>query len=396
GISGLAVGWFLKQKWGNQIDLTILEKSERAGGWIRTMREGEFLFEAGPRGFRPSGRGEATLELVKALGLEGKLVAGSQESKRRYICLGGKLHRFGMGFLLRQGVLGAVLHDLFTPKSVLEDETIADFVTRRFNQRLAENVMDPLTKGVFGGDMHALSMRSCFPCLWRLEQEYGSVVRGMFAKRKGKKRGPAALYSFQGGMETLTRALAKELQSELQIGKMVNSIDEIQADLVISTLPAYALAALLGYEDPCTYGSLSLVHLGWNNHVLPKKGYGFLVPSQEKGEILGMTWDSEIFPHGSQTRVCVMVSGKLSEQELTERALRSLKRYVGIETPPDVQRITVAERAFTQYTLHHDKRMEAFKQRLPAHVKAIGTSFGGPGVNDAIFGARACVHDLSF
>lgn len=396
GISGLAVGWFLKQKWGDQIDLTILEKSERAGGWIRTLREDEFLFETGPRGFRPTGRGEATLELVKALGLEASLVAASKESKKRYICLDGKLHQFGLGLLVKQGLLGAVFHDLLTPKTTLDDESIADFVTRRFNRRLAETVIDPLTKGIFGGDMSALSMRSCFPSLWRLEQEHGSVIRGLFAARKQKKKSPAALYTFQEGMEALTQALARELNTELRLGQMVHTLDEFQADRIVSTLPAHALAPLLGMEDPCTYATLSLVNLGWHGHVLPKRGYGFLVPSLEKGEILGMTWDSEIFPRGPQTRICVMIKGSLPEAELIRRALRTLKRCVGIDTPPDLQKVTVAERAITQYTLHHEKRMAAFLKRVPPHVKAIGTSFAGPGVNDCIFTARSCAHDLSF
>ncbi len=396
GISGLSVGWFLKQKWGDQIDLTILEKSERAGGWIRTLRDGEFLFEAGPRGFCPRGKGEATLELVKALGLEEALIPSSKDSKKRYIYLNGKLQQFGFGFLLKQGMLGAVLHDLLTSKTHEEDESIEDFVGRRFNRALAQTVMDPLTKGIFGGDVGALSMRSCFPSIWKLEQEHGSVIRGILKARKKKKKRKVFSYTFHDGMEALTQGLAGALKKELKLGQTVHSLEEIQADRVISTLPMRALAPLLGLEDPCTYATLSLVHLGWHRSVLPKRGYGFLVPSIEKGEILGMTWDSEVFPKNFQTRICVMISGNGPEPELAMRALRSLKKYVGIETPPDVQKVTIAEHAIPQYTVGHEQRMEIFKRTLPVHVRAIGTSFSGPGVNDSIFTARCCAQDLSF
>ena len=396
GISGLAVGWFLKQKWGGQIDLTLLEKSERAGGWIRTVQEGEFLFEAGPRGFCPRGKGEATLELVKALGLEESLIPSSKESKKRYIYLKGKLQPFGLGFLLKQGMLGAVLHDLFTSKTHEEDESIADFVSRRFNRRLANTLVDPLTKGIFGGDVNTLSMRSCFPSIWKLEQEHGSVIRGMLKTRKKKKKTEVFSYTFHEGMETLTRTLARELQMELKLGQTVQSLEEIEADRVISTLPMHALAPMVGCADPCTYATLSLVHLGWHQRVLSQRGYGFLVPSIEKGEILGMTWDSEVFPKNFQTRICVMISGKGSDLELIMRALDSLRKYVGILSPPDVQKVTRAEQAIPQYTVGHEQRMEAFKSRLPTHVSAIGTSFSGPGVNDSIFTARSCAQNLSF
>jgi protoporphyrinogen/coproporphyrinogen III oxidase len=393
GISGLALGWFLRKKWGEKIDLKILEKSSRAGGWIRTLKEGGWQFETGPRGFRPAAKGEMTLRLVKDLGLQSALICANPKSKRRYICVEGKLRPFGPLFLLRQGILGAILHDLFTPKTDKEDETVADFITRRFNQRLAELVMDPLTRGIFGSDMHQLSMRSSFPSIWNFEQCYGSVIYGMWAKRTKKRHPP--LYTFQGGMETLTTRLAQELKENLCFEQTVTTLQEIEADWVISTLPAYALAPLMGYEDPYTYSSLSLVHLGWQRNVLSQQGYGFLVPSQEKGEILGMSWDSKIFPtDDTQTRICVMIPGILTESELLQRAFNSLHRYLGIQTEPDVVRTTFAEKAMTQYTLHHGSRTATFLQKLPPHVKAIGNSFTGPGVNDCIFAAHSCAQNL--
>jgi len=396
GISGLAVGWFLKQKWGKKIDLTILEKKDRAGGWIRSFKAQEFLFEAGPRGFSPAGKGEATLELVHSLGLENALIPANKQAKKRYVCLNGKLQQFGLGFLLRNGLAGACLHDLKAPKSVLEDETIASFIERRFNHRLAETVMDPLTKGIFGGDIHTLSMRSCFPKIWGLEQEYGSILRGYFANRKKKKKPAVPVYTFKNGMETLTQSLCDALAGHIQLGHGCDSLDAIHADWIISTLPSYALAKLTRLEDPCSYITLSLVHLGWHRPVLTQKGYGFLIPSVEKGEILGMTWDSEVFPCGDQTRICVMIRGEWSEEELFQRASKSLKQYLTITTPPDIQKVTIARQAITQYTLHHEKRMEHFKKQLPFHLKAIGTSFSGPGVNDAIYAARATVQELLF
>src|SRR5262245_5281250 len=113
GITGLAAAWFLKRKWKSQVDVTLLEKSNRIGGWIRTHHEGNFLFELGPRGFRPTGQGKLTLELIHELGLEGKLIAASKTARRRFIYWKGKLHPFSLPFLLRQGIVKGVIHDWF-------------------------------------------------------------------------------------------------------------------------------------------------------------------------------------------------------------------------------------------------------------------------------------------
>ena len=45
GISGLATAWYLKERFGNQLEITLIEKGLRVGGWIQTSRLGGFLFE---------------------------------------------------------------------------------------------------------------------------------------------------------------------------------------------------------------------------------------------------------------------------------------------------------------------------------------------------------------
>jgi protoporphyrinogen/coproporphyrinogen III oxidase len=397
GISGLAAAWFLKRRYKKGISITLFEKSERPGGWIRTHREGDFLFELGPSGFR--GKGEATLELVHELGLTKELVVASKTMQKRYIALKGKLTLFSLPFLLRQNLIGAVLRDLFTTLHDAEDESIAAFTSRRFNRNLAERLMDPLVKGIFGGDAHTLSVRHCFPLLWKWEQEYGSVTRGWLASRKKRKRESIpALYSFQEGMECLPKRLAEKLDASILFSTTVHSFEEIDADHVISTLPGYALAKLLKREDPFTYTTLSLVNCGWNQKVLQKRGYGFLVPSSEKGDILGMVWDSEIFPmhnRAKQTRICVMIQGAASEERLLHVALKSLQHYLQITIPPDVMFTYTARDCIPQYTLNHHRLIRAFKKECPRRVSLIGTCFEGVGINECIFNTKRLADGFS-
>ena len=168
---------------------------------------------------------------------------------------------------------------------------------------------------------------------------------------------------------------------------------------MISTLPTYSLAPLLSYNDPFEYITLSLVHLGWNRAVMSKRGYGFLVPTKENGNILGMTWDSQIFPEQNsegQTRLCIMVAGAHSEETLQTLALKNVSKYLGISSPPTVLFSKIAERAIPQYTLGHHTRVENFKMRMPSRLLAIGTCFEGVGLNDCVLNAQKLIEGLSF
>jgi len=396
GISGLAVAWFLKKKYNNRLALTIYEKSARVGGWIRTNQHQGFLFEEGPRGFRPTGKGKATIELIQELGLENELVSASTGARKRYISLGGKLHPFSLGFLLRQGAIGAALHDLFTPATVAEDETIENFICRRFNRQLADTLFDPLTKGIFGGDCRTLSMRSCLPRLWKLEQQKGSVLRGAF---RALFTSHARVHSFKEGMEILPKVLAKKLDIPILFSKKVHSLEEIEADYVISAIPTSSLSPLTHQVDPLEYATLSTINFGWNKKVLDRRGYGFLVPSIEQGEILGMSWDSEIFPthnRGEQTRICVMIGGNLPEEQLYDIAVKSLYLYLKITVEPIACSIHRAQSAIPQYSLYYHQRIENFKKGLPSRVYAIGNCFDGVGVNECIFNAKKFANTVSF
>ena len=72
GISGLAAAWNLARKQPN-LDILLLEHSEKLGGWLQSHRggveeEGERgrVFELGPRSLRTAGvAGKTTLALVR-------------------------------------------------------------------------------------------------------------------------------------------------------------------------------------------------------------------------------------------------------------------------------------------------------------------------------------------
>lgn len=383
GISGLTAAWELKKKYGSTIDLTLIEKSDRVGGWIKSVHHEGFLFELGARSFRPA---EATLSLIQELGLEKELIRANAHAKKRYLSIHRSLHQITPLLLLKQGLIPALVKDLVTPRSNQEDTSIYDFFSRRLGSSLTESLIDPVVKGIYGGNYKNLSMRSCFPNLWNSHQSLLSA----FLKRKKVK---TPLLSFKKGMETLPKQLAKNLEAkillsteilQIQERKVITASQTFEADHIISTIPGYALAKIYpDFQDWLSYVTLSVVNLGWKGDLLPKRGFGFLVPEKERGEILGMTWDSDIFPdqnQGAQTRLCVMIPGEHAKEKLRAVALKNVAHYLNIQKQPDASLAYTAHQAIPQYPVGHFQEL----QTLPKQITFLGNSFYGVSINECI------------
>lgn len=316
GIKGLALAFFLKQK---GISSIIYEKSARAGGWIRTFHHEGFLFEAGPRSFRAS---LVTLEMIKALGLEQELMV--PDVKKRYVLHNGKL-RSTAYFLPRLGL--GLLRDLITPKC-FEEMSVEAYFKKRLGNYCTQTLIDPLTSGIFGGDISKLSAQGCFPSM----TAQGSILRSQWREPK------LPLFTFKQGMQTLVDALARE-----QDIRFSTTIAHADFDCTPSTT--------------YTYTSLVAINLGWHEKVLGLQGFGYLVPQKEKQAILGVVFD-HIDP--AETRLTVMMGGAhhpsliaLPDHTLLEIALSALKKHLRIYKSPAAFYITRACNAIPQPLMGH-------------------------------------------
>lgn len=434
GISGLATAWYLQKHFGTSIKISIIEKSHRIGGWIQTLDTDGFLFEQGPHSCRSYGAGINTLELVEELGLQNEVIAADPSAKWRYLYVDKQLQKCPSNFMqalfspLTKGIIKSLWRDWNIPNQSRENESIYDFFSRRLDGHLVDNFIDPFISGIYAGDMHKLSLQACFPNLYEMEKEYGSLVKGMFLKKKQKERSisffvqkikQAHLFSFKKGMETLPKAIADKLNAEIFLNTVLKSLvddqngitltlsngSRLNADYVISTLPYPALNNILNFDEKFNlpYASVTVVSLGYDKPVLKKKGFGYLVPHKEQEGILGCIWDSSVFPQQNrninETRLTVMLGGARNKQEnneeCLEKALKAVKKHLHIDALPIASSVQLAHQAIPQYELGYLRFKEQFMRKIPSRLILAGQTFNGISVNDNIKAAKDLVMKLS-
>ncbi len=191
----------------------------------------DLLFETGPQSFQGT---ETMLALVRELGIESELCRADPKAPR-YVLRHGKLIKIPMSpqALLSSSLLGVksrlkLASEAFTrTKPPPEEESIADFVRRKFGHEILEYLVTPFVSGVYAGDPEKLSLSAAFPTLEEWEREYGSVLRGAMKSRPagGTRKGPPPLCSFRRGICTLAQGMAEKLGAQARMNARATAIE---------------------------------------------------------------------------------------------------------------------------------------------------------------------------
>jgi oxygen-dependent protoporphyrinogen oxidase len=211
GITGLAAAHAALargRQLGRSVRVTVLERSARLGGNLVTERVDGYLLDAGPDSWVVT-KPQATA-LARELGLAGALVGTNEANRRYYVAWGDGLHPVPEGLVLgiptRLGPLAATrlfswrgkarmaLEPFVPPRRFQgdDDESIAQFATRRLGREAAQRLVAPLLGGISAGDASDISVRAAFPQLVAMEAEHGSLVRGMRSARRARAAAQAS------------------------------------------------------------------------------------------------------------------------------------------------------------------------------------------------------------
>lgn len=435
GISGLATAFRLRQAAdaeGRALQITILEAEDQPGGKMRSDREGGFVIERGPNGFLDSRLN--ALGLMVDLGIENLLMRADRNAAKRFVCRDGRLvplpetpPAFLRSSLLSGAAKRRLMHEPWIPAGTAHDESIGDLAARRMGPEARDYLVDPMISGVYAGDPARLSAAAALPRLVLMERKYGSWIRGAIALQGGLPRllgkmagrvfgrgpgggisaGPSGvLTSFKGGVTTLVQVLAERVGASLRLGAPVTSIERVAtgwlvgagtgegthyypADALVLACPAdvssrllqSAFPSLSGELGAIPYASITVVAVGFNKADLPEgavDGFGFLVPEVEHRPVLGVLWDSSIFPDRAppgQVLLRAMVGGArhpdlavAADEVLVPMVLQQIAELMGIRATPTRVHVVRWAQGIPQYNVGHLDRMariDASLSRLP-------------------------------
>lgn len=418
GITGLTVGFSLKRQ---GIPVVLYDAGSRVGGVIQSIRKDGFLAEYGPNTILETS--PKITQLVNDAGLAARRQNSAPEAEARYVVRYRRpisMPRSPIGFftikLFSFPAKLAVLREPFiAPRRDGVEESIAQFVQRRFNQEFLDHAIDALVAGVYAGDPYQLSLPHAFPKLKALEDNYGSMIKGqIFGAKERKKRGDvakdrAAKFSFDEGLQALPDTLAKYLGDALQLNTAIKSITRIADGWTVQTTnaenehsavvycgTAYRLAEMqlnvdnrrisLELFSEIKYPPVASVVLGFRREDVkhPCAGFGMLIPRIEGFKILGTIFSSSLFPDRAPAGHLALTSyiggarypelAGLPPEKLAELTLADLRVLLGVQGNPVFTHTTFYPRAIPQYNLGYGQ----FRERLSEIEKqAPGLYFAG-------------------
>ncbi|KAI5646400.1 flavin containing amine oxidoreductase domain-containing protein [Phthorimaea operculella] len=459
GLAGLSTGYYLIKNnvvSNNNLKLILYEASKHCGGWIRTSKNNDYTFEQGPRTIRPKGvPGTNTLNMIQDLGLSEHIWPITHDhpaAKNRMIYANNNLHVMPSSLLgvfqkkkpFSKPLIYAIFHDIMEPGGKgMQDDSIYNFVARRFGRDIADYAISPMICGICAGDAKEISVKFLMKNLFEHEQNHGGVLKGVmktfFKSKPNQDNVVSALarraqeekwnvYTLKGGLETFPKTLHNYLKENDVIMNLDTKIDKLEfidsntavlrsqdkaetVNHVYASIPAFRLADLVEHQHPklasllkeIPFVTVGLVNLYFSEKSLTPEAFGFLVPPIEDSPILGVVFDSCCLPDQNGTVLTVMLGGRWFEERfgkkvtgshLLDVALKEIYRIMDIAQKPDVSSVNILDRCIPQYIIGHYERVEAIRdyiknEHLP--MSLVGCSYDGVGINDVIYSAKTQV-----
>ena len=454
GISGLSTAFFLKEHLtGRKVpfEITIYEKSARIGGAVYTENVRDCLYEGGVDAFLSEDRD--ILKLCSKLSIQNDILNSDESRRQTLVFWQGRLRKMPKGLMMSiptsfwpfltdtliswPGKIRMGMDLFIAKKKDNHDESFADFIRRRLGQEAFDKIAEPLVSGITGADVETMSIGNTFPLYPDLEKEYGSLIKGLYQRKKKffkavpkRSRSKYSFFlSFKTGMNQIVDKMADTMGPQAFAHAGVQAIiqrthkperpgydiftengEKAYADLVVLAAPAYVSSQIVKDLDPqlanrlaaIPYNSAVIVNYTFNASGLDNKlkGFGFVVPKKEHRSIKAGSWASLKFPGrcpvGSTVVRVSIASDKVEnciagdDGRIDAWVRDDLRVIAGIQDQPLFYRVYRWPKSRPQYTLGHSERVAAILKTVSRHkhLYLTGSAYFGASVARCVRHAR--------
>ena len=211
GISGLSAGYFLSDIFD---EIFIFESENELGGKIKTLNFKNNLLELGPDSILNSFQVE---KFIFDLNLENEIIFPNYSKinvlyNNKILAFESEIVSLNPISILKSKDISIkskinLLFELFK-KSAENDESLEEFITRRFGKEIFLKIGQPILANIYNTDGKELSVLSAFENLKMIEKNYKSFLKfALLSKLKRRNM----FFSIKSGMDKIVKKLSDEL-----------------------------------------------------------------------------------------------------------------------------------------------------------------------------------------
>jgi oxygen-dependent protoporphyrinogen oxidase len=376
GFSGLTTAYFLSKR-GHKV--SISEKTDRAGGLIKTVRTPHGLVETAANGLLNSARLEA---MCADIGVP--LMPTRKEGRKRFIFRGKPkqvpltLSDIGQ-MALRFGVSARALR----PRQF---ETIADWGRRVIGRGATDYLLTPALGGIYAGDPERLSARLIFG--------RASLPDHLATNRpqKAKNRGTVAPAN---GMQQLIDGLQNYLEKSGVEFHFNQESPGRSGERAVVCLSACAAAQYLAHDAPALSAAFSEIEMlsiatvtcFYATNAAQLNGFGCLFPRDQGFRARGALFNDSIFAGRGPAHAETWIFGgaldpgvvKLTDTEFADLIASERERFYGRKDQPLEIYVTRWPNALPHYSIEFEKVLTTLPAP-PENVALVGNYLGRIGL----------------
>ena len=439
GIAGLTSALTILVDSPVPVDVTVLEASDRVGGLIKTSRFAGLDVDEAADAFLT--RVPWASQLASELGLGAALTSPTGAP--------AAVWHDGMHEIPGDLLLGVpaklrsfVTSDLFSPagkvRAALEpllprthdEDSIGDYVRRRFGNQILERLVDPLVGSIYAADTDRFSLEAV-PQIHALTNERSMLLAAAKARRtaaKNARPGDTIFGAPLKGMGALIETLVQRVESlggRVHVGARVETIERSGARhtvnttnavyacdaIVVASPAAHSAAFMRGLDANAAeilstwdHASVVLITLAvppsdWPSHLT---GSGYLVPKPDQRWVTAASFGSNKWAKWRPADGSMIVRVSLgrdgldvmghSDEHLLDMALADMKLHLGFDIQPTEVRLSRWADSFPQYRPHHFRKLDMLERSLAASAPGVvfaGASYRGIGIPACVQQARA-------